>query len=100
MQIQSMNQSEQALEDERVSQLVEQGYAKVAVTDESSMLANLKAQLEAEGSVKEKVVCSILETTTPRGAINGKPQTQEDKYCKSWNPILNSGRLTNRLTHS
>jgi hypothetical protein len=41
----SMTQSEQMLEDGLVAQLVAQGYAKVAVTDEASMLANLKAQL-------------------------------------------------------
>jgi type I restriction enzyme R subunit len=40
-------QSEQALEDALVAQLARQGYAQVAVTDEASMLANLKAQLEA-----------------------------------------------------
>jgi len=42
-----MIQPEQALEDGLVAQLTGQGYAKVAVTDEASMLANLKAQLEA-----------------------------------------------------
>ncbi|MDB4537418.1 type I restriction endonuclease subunit R [Akkermansiaceae bacterium] len=40
-----MTQSEQVLEDGMVAQLVGQGYTKVAVTDEASMLANLKAQL-------------------------------------------------------
>ena len=42
-----ITQPEQALEDELVAQLVGLGYAKVAVTDEASMLANLKAQLGA-----------------------------------------------------
>ena len=42
-----ITQSEQALEDELVTQLVGLGYDKVAVTDEVSMLTNLKAQLEA-----------------------------------------------------
>ena len=40
-------QSEQILEDNLVIQLISQGYAPVAVTDEATMLANLKAQLEA-----------------------------------------------------
>ncbi len=40
-------QPEQALENELVAQLIGQGYTKVAVTDEVTMLANLKAQLEA-----------------------------------------------------
>lgn len=48
----SMNQSEQALENELVSQLVRMGYAKVEVTDEASMLANLKTQLEAFNGVE------------------------------------------------
>jgi type I restriction enzyme R subunit len=43
----AMTQSEQVLENELVAQLMSQGYTKVAVTDEASMLANLKAQLEA-----------------------------------------------------
>jgi type I restriction enzyme R subunit len=42
-----ITQPEQVLEDQLVAQLVGQGYARVAVTDEASMLANLKAQLEA-----------------------------------------------------
>jgi len=48
----AMTQSEQVLEDGLVAQLVGLGYAKVAVTDEASMLANLKAQLEAFNGVE------------------------------------------------
>ena len=40
-------QPEQVLENELLAQLIGQGYAQVAVTDEVTMLANLKAQLEA-----------------------------------------------------
>jgi type I restriction enzyme R subunit len=40
-----LTQPEKILEDHLVAQLVGQGYAKVAVTDEASMLANLKEQL-------------------------------------------------------
>ncbi|MDB4675596.1 HsdR family type I site-specific deoxyribonuclease [Akkermansiaceae bacterium] len=46
-----MTQSEQVLEDKLVAQLVGQGYTKVNVTDEDSMLANLKAQLESFNDV-------------------------------------------------
>ncbi|MDA8958573.1 type I restriction endonuclease subunit R [Akkermansiaceae bacterium] len=46
-----MTQSEQVLEDKLVAQLVGQGYTKVNVTDEDSMLANLKAQLESFNGV-------------------------------------------------
>ena len=43
----AMTQPEQVLEDELVAQLMAHGYPRAAVTDEASMLANLKAQLEA-----------------------------------------------------
>ena len=46
-----MTQPEQVLEDELVSQLVGHGYKQAAVTDEASMLANLKSQLEAFNGV-------------------------------------------------
>ena len=42
-----MTQPEQVLENELVAQLIGQDYTRVAVTDEATMLANLKAQLEA-----------------------------------------------------
>lgn len=44
-------QSEQALEDSLVAQLIAQGYEQAAVTDEALMLANLKAQIEAFNNV-------------------------------------------------
>jgi type I restriction enzyme R subunit len=40
-------QPEQALENDLVAQLVGLGFAKAAVTDEATMLANLKAELGA-----------------------------------------------------
>jgi hypothetical protein len=40
-------QSEQILEDDSVARLTATGYAKVDVTDETSILENLKARLEA-----------------------------------------------------
>jgi type I restriction enzyme, R subunit len=47
----AMTQSEQVLENKLVAQLVAQGYKQTAVTDEASMLANLKAQLESLNEV-------------------------------------------------
>jgi type I restriction enzyme, R subunit len=47
----AMTQSEQVLEDKLVAQLVAQGYKQTAVTDEASMLANLKTQLESLNEV-------------------------------------------------
>ena len=46
-----MTEPEQVLEDRLIVQLVAQGYTRTAVTDEASMLANLKAQLEAFNGV-------------------------------------------------
>lgn len=46
-----MTQPEQVLEDKLVAQLIGLDYERVAVTDEASMLANLKAQLEAFNGV-------------------------------------------------
>ena len=46
-----LTQPEQVLENELVAQLIALGYSKVAVTDEGTMLANLKAQLEAFNGV-------------------------------------------------
>lgn len=40
-------QSQQILEDDSVARLTATGYAKVDVTDETSILENLKARLEA-----------------------------------------------------
>ena len=47
MNVIQVTQSEQVLEDQLVAQLIGQSYGQVAVTDEATMLANLKAQLEA-----------------------------------------------------
>ena len=47
----AMTQSEQVLEDKLVAQLIGQNYTRVMVTDESSMLANLKTQIEAFNGV-------------------------------------------------
>ena len=47
-----ITQPEQELENELVAQLVNQNYARVSVTDEASMLSNLKAQLEEFNKVK------------------------------------------------
>jgi len=46
-----MSQSEQELEDNLIEQLIAQGYTRAAVTDEASMLANLKAQIEGLNDV-------------------------------------------------
>lgn len=45
-------QSEQTLENDLITQLVEQGYEKVVVPDNDTLLANLKTQLEKHNSAK------------------------------------------------
>ena len=47
----SLTQSEQELEDNLVAQLIGQGYSRVSVTDEASMLQNLKERVEAFNGV-------------------------------------------------
>ena len=49
-------QPEQVLETELITKLIGQGFRQVAVMDEASMLANLKAQLEAFNGSPVKVV--------------------------------------------
>lgn len=46
MNVLPVTQPEQVLENDLVAQLIALGYTQVAVTDETTMLANLKAQLE------------------------------------------------------
>ena len=47
MNVLPLTQPEQVLENDLVAQLIALGYTQVAVTDEGTILANLKAQLEA-----------------------------------------------------
>ena len=76
-----MIQPEQVLEDELVTQLLGQGYDRATVTDETSMLANLKAELEAFNEV------SLTDTTVKltRGDVlvaytDGLTETFDDDY--------------------
>ena len=45
-------QSEQALEDNLVKQLVALGHKRVTIKDEADLLANLKSQLEKHNGIK------------------------------------------------
>ena len=53
--------SEQELEDNLVAQLVEQGFESAAITDEKSLLANLKRQLEQLNGLTAKKQLSETE---------------------------------------
>ena len=74
-------QSEQVLEDNLVAQLVEQGFAKVAVTDEGAMLANLKAQLEAfnEVTLTESEFTKVLHHLNKSAGVFNKAKTLRDR---------------------
>ena len=77
----AMTQSEQVLEDGLVAQLVDQGYAKVAVTDEASMLANLKAQLGAFNGVEltDGEFTKVLHHLNKSAGVFNKAKTLRDR---------------------
>ncbi|MCG2462199.1 type I restriction endonuclease subunit R [Flavobacteriaceae bacterium F89] len=73
-------QPEQVLENQLVAQLTNQGYAKVSIPDEASLLANLKAQLEKHNHIsftaKEfERVLNILS----KGSVFEKAKTLREK---------------------
>ena len=77
----AMTQSEQVLEDGLVAQLVGQGYTKVAVTDEASMLLNLKAQLEAFNGVEltDGEFTKVLHHLNRSSGVFAKAKTLRDR---------------------
>ena len=114
-----MTQSEQILEDNLVAQLTTQGYEQVAVTDEASLLANLKAQIEkfnditltdaefakvnhltrSEKSVELRVVSvecqQEAQLPTPNSTLNTQHSTLNTQHSTLTNHLTN--HLTNNL---
>ena len=76
-----MTQSEQVLEDGMVAQLVGQGYAKVAVIDEASMLANLKTQLGAFNGLEltDGEFTKVLHHLNKSAGVFNKAKTLRDR---------------------
>ena len=76
-----MTQSEQVLEDKLVAQLIGQGYSKVAVTDEASMLANLKTQLESlnEVTLTSGEFTKVLHHLNKSSGVFAKAHTLRDR---------------------
>ena len=74
-------QPEQALENNLVTQLVGQGYARVEVTSEASMLANLKAQLEAfnEVALTASEFTKVLNHLNKSAGVFNKAKTLRDR---------------------
>ncbi|MFC4996038.1 hypothetical protein [Rubritalea tangerina] len=77
------SKSEQKLENELVAQLVAQGYEKVAVVDEASLLANLKTQLEAFNGVtlSESEFGKVMNHLTRSNAVFEKAKVLRDKMA-------------------
>ncbi len=76
-----MTQPEQALENQLVAQLIGQGYTRAAVTDEATMLANLKAQLEAFNSLTLTVgeFTKVLNHLTKSSGVFEKAKILRDR---------------------
>lgn len=74
-------QPEYALENKLVAQLVGAGYARVSVTDEDSMLVNLKAQLEAfnEVSLTDGEFKKVLYQLGSRSGVFAKAEILRDR---------------------
>ena len=78
-----ITQPEQVLEDKLVAQLIVQGYERVEVTDEASLLANLKTQLEAFNGVvlSEVEFEKVLNHLTRSPAVFEKAKVLRDKFA-------------------
>ncbi|MFC4994271.1 type I restriction endonuclease [Rubritalea tangerina] len=78
-----MIQSEQILEDKLVAQLIFLGYDRVDVVDEASLLANLKAQLEAFNGVTltDSEFGKVMNHLTRSNAVFEKAKVLRDKMA-------------------
>ena len=108
-----MTQPELVLENELVAQLIGQGYTKVAVTDEATMLANLKAQLEDFNSLTLTAgeFSKVLNHLTKSSGVFEKAKilrdrmklTKEDgttiylEFFDSANPLRNRYQVTQQV---
>ncbi|MDB6024133.1 MAG: hsdR [Verrucomicrobiales bacterium] len=106
-------QLEQVLEDELVAQLVGLCYTRVAVTDEASMLANLKAQLEAFNNVTLTAgeFTQVLHHLTKSSGVFAKAKILRDRmklakedgqtvyleFLDSVNPLRNRYQVTQQV---
>lgn len=107
-------QPEQVLEDNLIAQLVGQGYQLVAVTDEASMLANLKAELEAFNAVAltDGEFTKVLHHLNKQSGVFAKAHilrdrmklTQDDgetvylEFFDSGEPLRNRYQVTQQVT--
>ena len=106
-------QPEQVLENNLVAQLIGQGYTQVAVTDEATMLANLKAQLEAFNGLTLSAgeFTKVLNHLTKSSGVFEKAKTLRDRmkltkedgntvyleFFDSVNPLRNRYQVTQQV---
>lgn len=109
-----MPQSEQVLEDNLIAQLIDLGYTRAAVTDEASMLANLKAQLEIFNGVSLTAgeFTKVLHHLNKKSGVFNKAHilrdrmklTKEDgdtvylEFFDSGKPLRNRYQVTQQVT--
>lgn len=109
-----LTQPEQALENELVAQLVGLGFAKVAVTDEATMLANLKAELGAFNGLafSDAEFAKVLNHLNRAAGVFAKAKTLRDRmqlkrddgstvwisFFDSANPLQNRYQVTQQVT--
>ncbi|APZ94962.1 type I restriction endonuclease subunit R [Fuerstiella marisgermanici] len=109
-----MTQSEQILEDNLVAQLIAAGYDKVAVTDEASMLANLKTQVQLFNDVTltDAEFTRVLHHLNRKSGVFNKAGILRDRmkltkddgdtvyleFFDSTNPLRNRFQVTQQVT--
>ena len=109
-----MTQPEQMLENELVAQLIRQDYKRVAVTDEATMLENLKAQLEAfnETTLTEGEFTKVLHHLNKSSGVFAKAKILRDRmklskddgttgyleFFDSVDPLRNRYQVTQQVT--
>ena len=114
MNILPITQPEQVLEDKLVAQLIGQDYKQVAVTDEATMLANLKSELEAFNGVTLTAgeFTQVLHHLNKSSGVFAKAKilrdrmklTQEDgntvylEFFDSVNPLRNRYQVTQQVS--
>jgi len=109
-----MTQPEQVLEDNLIAQLDGQGYTKAGVTDDASMLANLKAQLEAFNrlTLTSGEFTKVLHHLNKQSGVFNKAHTLRDRmkldkddgdtvyleFFDSVDPLRNRYQVTQQVT--
>ena len=106
-------QPEQVLEDQLVAQLIDLGYSKADVTDEASMLANLKAQLQTFNglTLTDAEFTKVLHHLNKKSGVFNKAHILRDRmkltrddgdiayleFFDSANPLRNRFQVTQQV---